>query len=113
VVYVLHSSAGDMVWCLRGPRSQFGSGSRHQLQSRPLCPVDQASKRPELRFYFIGRGARSGMAQFGQEIVRNCEIMRLDAEVDAPLRTGVEAADVVQADVPVIFRACEVHEPEC
>jgi hypothetical protein len=38
--------------------------------------------------------------------------MRLDAEVDAPLRTGVEAWDAVPADVRVIFRVLEVGELE-
>jgi hypothetical protein len=40
------------------------------------------------------------------------EITRPGAEVDAPLRAGVEASDAVLADVQVIFRNCEVRELE-
>jgi hypothetical protein len=38
--------------------------------------------------------------------------MRLEAEVDVLLGSGVKDWDVLQFGVPVIFRACEVHEPE-
>ena len=37
------------------------------------------------------------------------EIMRLVWEDGGPLRSGVEAWDVVQRGVRVIFHACEVH----
>jgi hypothetical protein len=50
--------------------------------------------------------------EFGQEIMRNCEIMRLAWEGGGPLRSGVEAPDGVLSDAQVIFPSCEVHGPE-
>jgi len=38
--------------------------------------------------------------------------MRLEAVNDVPLRSGVKAVDIARPDVRVIFRACEVREPE-
>jgi len=49
------------------------------------------------------------LLKFGQEISRNCEIMRLDEGDDERLRSGVEAWDVVLFGVPAIFLVCEVH----
>jgi hypothetical protein len=38
--------------------------------------------------------------------------MRLDAEVDVLLRSGVNTPAGIPSGVPMIFRACEVHEPD-
>ncbi len=43
---------------------------------------------------------------------RNCEIKRLVSGVGGRLHSGVEASDVVHADVRAIFPACEVRELE-
>ena len=48
--------------------------------------------------------------KFGQEIVRNCGIMRLVVELGVPPGTGAKAWDVRLRGGQVIFHADEVPE---